>query len=569
MTERLSFGEYSSVPLLSPGVQVEKKQWFCWNAVRSLGSHKAILLLLLWEFVTGLMYNLIMKPSAYLHNLNNKAAVFVACIVAVLFLVLTPLASFVADVKFSRFKTFIWSTYCMIVSSSFTLLSVVIIAFAVSDFSYFSYTVFGFFLISTLAYLCGRIVFLANVLQFGTDQLRDAPTYCSVLFLYSYYWWDNFSSLLTLSINIPGHEIIINKHYDTIVFDKLKASLYVVVIFTSIFLSVTVILILHKKKHWLFTEGIGGNPYKLTWGVVKFAIQHKKPLRRSAFTFCENSFPSRLDFGKQRYGGPFTTEQVEDVKVLFNMVKVFLSLGPVFFLDLCATVALTQHHQHHDKTDFSVNNPWKVFFLHNGILSPLLTLIWIPLLFKLYLSNWLPNMFKRIGLSIILLSAVFALYLIQDVIGCGSQKNLAAICYNATDSFIHTPSFTQFTATCVVVLQNIMSSIYLTLLYISVWELICCQSPQFMKGLLFGLFYTIRAFYQFLAAATIVSLYYFWKSQFVSSNFILFIINLSLGFFFFIVFVVVTRKYQYRKRDDICNIYQYAVDYYSSKGGNN
>ena len=178
------------------------------------------------------MYNLIMKPSAY----NNKAAVFVACIVAVLFLVLTPLASFVADVKFSRFKTLIWSTYCMIVSSSFTLLSVVIIASAVSDFSYFSYTVLVFLLISTLAYLCGRIVFLANVLQFGTDQLRDAPTYCSVLFLYSYYWWDNFSSLLTLSINLPRHEIIINKHYDTIAFDKLKASLYGAVIFTSIFL---------------------------------------------------------------------------------------------------------------------------------------------------------------------------------------------------------------------------------------------------------------------------------------------------------------------------------------------
>ena len=141
MTERLSYGEYSSVPLLSPGVQVEKKQWFCWNAVRSLVSHKAILLLLLWEFVTGLMYNLLMKPSVYLLYFNNIVAVFVACIVAVLFLVLTPMASFVADVKFSRFKTLIWSTYCMIVSNSFILLSVVIITFAVRDFSYFFYTV--------------------------------------------------------------------------------------------------------------------------------------------------------------------------------------------------------------------------------------------------------------------------------------------------------------------------------------------------------------------------------------------------------------------------------------------
>ena len=571
MTERLSFGEYSSVPLLSPGVQVEKKQWFCWNAVRSLGSHKAILLLLLWEFMTGLMYNLIMTPSAYLRNFNSIAAVFLAGIVAVLFLVLTPLASFVADVKFTRFKTLIWSTYCMVVSSTFALLSGGIVAFAVSDFSYFSNTLLGVLFISTLAYLCGRIVFLANVLQFGTDQLRDAPTHCSVLFLYAYYWWDNISSLLTLSTNIPGHEFIINHDYGTIAFDKLKASLYGAVTFTSIFLSVIIILILRKKKHWLFTEGIRRNPYRLTWDVVKFALQHKKPLRRSAFTFCENSFPSRLDFGKQRYGGPFTTEQVEDVKVLFNMVKVFLSLGPVFFLDLCATITAITYHHHHDKADFSVNNPWKVFFLHNGVLSPLLTLIWIPLLFKLYLSNWLPNMFKRIGMSIILLSAVFALYLIYDAIGNSSQnyyENLAAVCHNVTDSFMHTPRFAQFSATYVVVLQNIMSSIYLTLLYISVWELICCQSPQFMKGLLFGLFNTIRAFYHFLAAATIVSIY-FWKSQLVSCNFIFYIVNLSLGLLCFLIFVMVTRKFQYRKRDDICNIYQYAEDYYSNKDGSN
>ena len=338
MTERHFSREYSSVPLLFPGVQVEKKQWFCW---RSLGSHKAILLLLSWEFVTGLMYNLLMKPSAYLHHFTNNTAVELAGIVAVLFIFLTPLASFVADVKFSRFKTLIRSTYCVIVSSTFTLLSGGI-AFAVSDFSYFFQT--GFFFISTLAYLCGRIVFLANILQFGTDQLRDAPTHCSVLFLYVYYWWDNFSSLLTLSTNIPGHEIIINHFKDTIAFDKLMVSLYEAVIFTSIFLSVIILLILHKKKHWLFTEGIGGNPYRLTWGVVKFALQHKKPLRRSAFTFCEISFPSRLDFGKQRYGGPFTTEQVEDVKVLFNVVKFFFSLGPVFFLDLCATIIAVRNH---------------------------------------------------------------------------------------------------------------------------------------------------------------------------------------------------------------------------------
>ena len=40
---------------------------------------------------------------------------------------------------------------------------------------------------------------------------------------------------------------------------------------------------------------------------------------------------------------PFTTEQVEDVKVLFNMIKVLLSLSPVFVLNLTAALVDIHH----------------------------------------------------------------------------------------------------------------------------------------------------------------------------------------------------------------------------------
>ena len=43
---------------------------------------------------------------------------------------------------------------------------------------------------------------------------------------------------------------------------------------------------------------------------------HKHPLQRSAFTFSENYIqPSRLDFAKGRFRGPFTSEQVEKYNV--------------------------------------------------------------------------------------------------------------------------------------------------------------------------------------------------------------------------------------------------------------
>ena len=43
-----------------------------------------------------------------------------------------------------------------------------------------------------------------------------------------------------------------------------------------------------------------------------------------------------LDLGKEKYGGPFTTEQVEDVKVFYGILKVLFSLGAAFFLDFAA-----------------------------------------------------------------------------------------------------------------------------------------------------------------------------------------------------------------------------------------
>ena len=59
--------------------------------------------------------------------------------------------------------------------------------------------------------------------------------------------------------------------------------------------------------------------------VTKFAYQHKVPVHRSAFTYCEDELPSGLDLGKSKYGGPFTTEEVEDVKAFYGILKVLLN----------------------------------------------------------------------------------------------------------------------------------------------------------------------------------------------------------------------------------------------------
>ena len=87
-------------------------------------------------------------------------------------------------------------------------------------------------------------------------------------------------------------------------------------------------------------------PYRLVYNVIKFAIQHKIPVRRSAFTYCEDEPPSRMDLGKEKYGGPFTTEQVEDVKAFTGILRFLLTLGPVFITEIAADDMLYRFSNH-------------------------------------------------------------------------------------------------------------------------------------------------------------------------------------------------------------------------------
>ena len=113
------------------------------------------------------------------------------------------------------------------------------------------------------------------------------------------------------------------------------------------------------------------------------------------------------------------------------------------------------------------------------------------------------------------------------------------------------------------ILLTILLALYQMLLYISVWELICSQSPQNMKGLLFGLLFAIRTFFPSLSVLLVPFIFH-WKSTILEcrTGYSLFL-NVSFGIVTLMLFGVCARKYKYRKRDDICNVYKFAEDYYS------
>ena len=79
-------------------------------------------------------------------------------------------------------------------------------------------------------------------------------------------------------------------------------------------------------KKYLVIDRTGQHPLKLIYTVLKYSWKHKVPERRSAFTYWEEHIPARIDLGKSKYGGPFTTEEVEDTKTFLRILLLLLSL---------------------------------------------------------------------------------------------------------------------------------------------------------------------------------------------------------------------------------------------------
>ncbi len=524
---------------------------------------KAIFVILLWQFSTGLLYNFYIRLSSLVRYLY----IYDVMVITSPFVIMSffsPLAGYFADTKYSRFKVLRCSTLLMILSS-FSLLLV----FTVLDYTFetnkYNRVLIVVMVAVSLVYYSGHVFFIANIIQFGTDQLRDAPTRWSVVFLHLYYLCDNFGTILTSAIYLPNHEIYF--HGTNFSFDNEgMISLEANAALTSLS-SLLVLCVLHKKQNWLSTENIRSNPYKLVSDVIVFAIRHKRPIRRSAFTFSEDERPCRIDHGKQKYGGPYTTEQVEDVKTLTNILKVLFCLGPVFILDLSATVSSTRRP---NQTTLSTENPLMVLFIDYGLVSPVFGIISIfsyLLVLKPFFAKVLPNIFRRMGLSIALLIAYFLAVIMLDALAYdqGNSYTRFQNCrWNSNSSYQN--KFISIPSMYILLSQHILLSITHMLLYIGVWEFICCQSPQSMKGLLFGLFFAIRAFYQFLALLLLYPFIYEWSSTPANCSLTYLLVNLTIGLVSLSVYSIVARRYTYRKRDDIYNIYQYAEDYYTKYG---
>ena len=546
---------------------------------------KAALLILVWNLLIVSGLGSLLDPTCYasfveeLNGLRITTQIAASYLCFAFLFLLYPLAGCLADIRWGRYKTVVnsmcflfWSLVMLLVFSGFVVAGISpIIAEGTDSFSSKEIAtfvivgaVFGFPMIfGALLIVCSFIAFNANVIQYGMDQLHDASTDDLVIYIH-WYVWTSYVGLIPMKIGI-------------VIWGALFLAFIPCLIYLALPILGVTLCIQRYKCHWFLIDSGSRNPYKLVYKVLKFAKDHTSPIRRSAFTYCEDELPSRLDLGKEKYGGPFTTEQVEDVKAFLGILRVLLTLGPIMMVDFSVNGILLQKFAGHldndigDMYDQFITLNLKSTVIKGGGLTPVIITILIPfyVCMRPFICDYIPGMLKRIGLGMIciLLSTLCTLSL--DTYGHIHAN--ATVCFlNSSPTIVIDTEGELWTTLNIssyyLIIQHFLNAIGYMLLYTATYEFICAQSPHAMKGLVVGTFFAIKGIFQLLSILIVFAPFIAWNitATFPSCGFVYYLINAIIALIGIVAYTCVAWQYQYRERDEPDNIYRYAEEYYDN-----
>ena len=419
--------------------------------------------------------------SIYQSTSSASFIVFgVAVAVGVLYLVLSGLLGDVAIGRYKIIKCSLWVLWTSIILNSIG--EVIVQA---GDFTQWTW-------ISSVLLLCesfGGGVFLVNSLHFGIDQLTDAPTWQLSSYI-SWYCWCYYFSNAVISI------------LDCLIYPW---SLVRSAVMAAALTVAVVIDILYNDK--LIKAPLSPNPLVLIFKVLKYASRNKYPQAWSAYSYWDER-KCRIDLSKSKYGGPFGSDEVEEVKTFLKMLGV-LSIGSFFvgyFIVYVDTVGLLLYqfqgwiaaeskvvsaYYKQCLLEYSFNSG-SSFFITIGV--PLFEFVVYPLFKKCSFPITAAKKFK-IGMLILLASQLS--YLALNICGYveASVNNVSLSCWMV--SFKHELSgINAFKFSFYwLYIPLLISALSYYLLFTSTTEFLCSQSPYAMKGLLMGLTYSLVAFF--------------------------------------------------------------------------
>ena len=535
----------------------------------------AVLLILIWCFSVSLIFHSLIEEAAYsTHIFPDNKEFYYLCVYAANAVVLCfyPPAGFLADNRIGRFITVYEAT-------KFLLLLIILKAiiytanYVIAEFAEDVRTWYHFFnilvAVSIPIFLLTAVtlaLFNANIIQFGVDQLQDSPAEHQSLYIYWYVWVNYVAVFIILAgpTITTVYSININHSY---IYTPLKMAGPLI---SSIVLLCIVLIVVHCKKLWFLVDSARSNPYKLVYRVTKFARQHRVPIHRSAFTYCEDDIPTGLDLGKNKYGGPFSTEQVEDVKAFYGILKILFSLGITFFLDIVSGPLFTMSAQLQEFTyirNTNVDYLTQNILLKKGMLSSTLVVLGLPFyicLIRPYYHCGL-SMLKRMGIGIVFfILSVISTFVTEATIHSSSNSTVTQSLYadwivSDIDLYLGTSYQNRVLA---LIPQQCLSALSVLFIYPALYEFICAQSPHSMKGLFIGLTFAAKGFFEFLSSVTFL-LFYLLSYSLSDYITVYYAVTTAVGVVGLILYVYFARRYKLRERDELCNVHRFAEEYYS------
>ena len=237
--------------------------------------------------------------------------------------------------------------------------------------------------------------------------------------------------------------------------------------------AVTIVMVTYYlMRHHLDTTPLLTNPVKLIVKVLNYARKNKFPRNRSALTYWEESAPSRLDLGKDKYGGPFTEEEVEDVKTFFRYIPLLVCLFGVIVVTT-GLPSLPVSNNIVGSRGSCILHSESTIFLALSILLGMYKIVFSKRCYK-----YVPSMLKRIGLGLCLLLLCVIVLVAMDL----QHHNTASNC-----TLSHTVyNDTTIDYVFVQVSQTIRGIGKVAVIPTSL-ELTVAQSPVHMRGLMVGM----------------------------------------------------------------------------------
>ena len=485
---------------------------------------------------------------------------------------LYPLCGWIAEVYLSNFKLIRWSFISVLISS---LAPIVICLWLIQSpkfitWRYIYAAPFGVVVIITG--LIGYSMFEANAIQFGMDQMLEASSNQLSSFIHWYFWCANVGPLfvyyVVVSLGYVFSDCKIKMKQLKHDVDHSFGWIIAVVSCVQITLSVFGIIFNVMATKWVTIEETSRNSLKIIFRVLCYSYKHRHPENRSAFTYWENYTPSRIDLGKEKYGGPFTYEQVEDVKTMFRLLLLMLSLfgyhlsGDGYSLTYyvmktvgCPTLL---------PSVLMIFNPQHITLVMVVLAIPLFQLL------KKWLSHYLPSLLNRIwlGLFFCLLSECilcnYSLLLEEQEFKCPElhtfileKPSLLMQCISAhikaaknnTCEYVCSTPPVDDNLIYISSIPLIINGFSYLLVFVTTVEFICAQSPNAMKGLLIGVWYSLLSI-----KFAIVNNLDIHPVLLEVDNWNIYHATKGLCIFVSIVlFSMIYKHYKYRERDEIVN----------------